>query len=67
MGNSALVYYICIMIKKEYIGALFTLRGIWSGVIKDDPKSIKLYRKLKLPIFEHKVKVKDATKEKPSK
>ena len=67
MVNSALVYYICIMIKKEYIGALFTLRGVWSGVIKDDPKNIKLYRKLKLPIFEPKVKVKDAIKKESSK
>lgn len=53
------------MIKKEYIGAYFMLKNVWSGVIKDDPKSIKLYKKLKLPIFEEKVK--DATKEKPSK
>ena len=65
MVNSALVYYICIMIKKEYIGAYFMLKNVWSGVIKDDPKNIKLYKKLKLPIFEEKVK--DATKKEPSK
>ena len=55
------------MIKKEYIGAYFSLRGKWQGVIKDDPKSIKLYRKLGLPIFEHKVKVKDAVKKESNK
>ena len=55
------------MIKEIYIGSTFTLRGVWSGVIKDDPKSIKLYRKLNLPIFEPKVKVKDATKKESSK
>tara|TARA_R110002167_G_scaffold106599_8_gene273270 strand:+ start:3850 stop:4017 length:168 start_codon:yes stop_codon:yes gene_type:complete len=55
------------MIKKQYIGAKFTLRGVWSGVIKDDPKSRRLYRKLGLPIFEPKVKVKDAIKKESNK
>lgn len=40
------------MIRKKLIGAHITLRGVWSGTIKDDPKSIKLYKELGLDIFE---------------
>jgi hypothetical protein len=50
------------MIKKEYIGATVMFKGLFSGVIVDTPKNVKLYRRLGLPIFEPKVKVKDAIK-----
>lgn len=55
------------MIKKEYIGARYTKRGVFNGIIKDTPKSIKLYRRLKLDIFEPKVSVKNATKKESTK
>lgn len=54
------------MIKKNYIGAKFFVRGVFDGIIKDDPKSIKLYKKLGLPIFEE-VKKKNAIKKESSK
>ena len=53
-------------IKKQYIGSTYFLKGKFSGVIIDTPKTIKLYKKLGLPIFEDKP-VKNATKEKSSK
>ena len=53
-------------IKKEYIGSTFFLKDKFRGVIIDTPKTIKLYKKLGLPIFEDKP-VKNATKEKSSK
>ena len=43
---------------------MYTLRGVWSGIIKDDAESIKIYKKLGLPIFETK---KNATEKKPNK
>ena len=48
-------------IKKEYIGSTFFLKGKFRGVIIDTPNTIKLYKKLGLPIFEDKP-VKNATK-----
>ncbi len=53
------------MIKKNLIGAHLIVKGVFNGVIKDDPKSIKLYKKLGLPIFEPKKK--DATKKESTK
>ena len=67
MVNSALFYYLYNMkIKKEYIGSTFFMKGKFQCVIIDTPKTIKLYKKLALPIFEDKP-VKNATKEKSSK
>ena len=67
MVNSALLYYLYIMkIKKNYIGSTFFLKGKFRGVIIDTPKTIKLYKKLGLPIFEDKP-VKNATKKESSK
>ncbi len=60
------------MIKKELIGA-YMKKGSFSGVIKDDPKSIKLYKMLGLDVFEDDKPVKkepikkDATKKKSTK
>ena len=45
------------------------MKGVFEGVIKDDTKSKKLYKKLGLPIFEEvepKIK-KDAVKKESSK
>ena len=44
------------MIKKEFIGAKIIKHGHYSVTIKDDPKSIKLYKALGLDIFEPKKK-----------
>ena len=53
-------------IRKECIGTTFYLKGKFQGVIIDTPKTIKLYKKLGLPIFEDKP-VKNATKKESSK
>lgn len=53
------------MIKKNLIGAHLMIKGVFDGIIKDDPKSIKLYKKLRLPVFEE-IK-KDAIKKKSNK
>tara|TARA_R110002153_G_scaffold107152_4_gene247120 strand:- start:1368 stop:1535 length:168 start_codon:yes stop_codon:yes gene_type:complete len=55
------------MIKKEFIGARIIKQGVYNLVIKDTPNNRKLYKKLKLDIFEPKVKVKDATKKESTK
>lgn len=56
------------MIRKKLIGAHLIVRGVFDGIIKDDPKSIKLYKKLGLPVFEEtKPLDKDATKKKSTK
>ena len=56
------------MIRKKLIGAHLIVKGIFDGIIKDDPKSIKLYKKLGLPVFEEtKPLDKDATKKKSTK
>jgi len=60
------------MIKEELIGA-YMKNGSFSGIIKNDPKSIKLYKMLGLDIFEDENPVKkepikkDATKKKSTK
>ena len=56
-------------IKEFYLGSKFYMKGVFDGVIKDDTKSKKLYKKLGLPIFEEvepKTK-KDAVKKESSK
>jgi hypothetical protein len=56
-------------IKEIYLGSKFYMKGVFEGVIKDDTKSKKLYKKLGLPIFEEvepKIK-KDAVKKESSK
>lgn len=53
-------------IKKDYIGATFFLKDKFKGVIIDTPKTVKLYKKLGLPIFEDKP-VKNAIKKESSK
>jgi len=53
------------MIKKEFIGAKIIKHGHFAVTIKDDPKSIKLYKALGLDIFEPKKK--DAIKKESDK
>ncbi len=67
MVNTALFYYLYNMkIKKEYIGSTFFMKDKFQGVIIDTPKTVKLYKKLGLPIFEDKPE-KNATKKESSK
>ena len=55
-------------IKEIYIGSKFFVRGVFDGIIKDDTKSKKLYKKLGLPIFEVETKPKkDAVKKESDK
>lgn len=55
-------------IKEFYLGSKFYIKGVFEGVIKDDTKSKKLYKKLGLPIFEVEPKTKkDAVKKESSK
>lgn len=55
-------------IKEFYLGSKFYVKGVFDGIIKDDTKSKKLYKKLGLPIFEEEPKIKkDAVKKESSK
>jgi hypothetical protein len=55
-------------IKEFYLGSKFYVKGVFDGIIKDDTKSKKLYKKLGLPIFEVEPKTKkDAVKKESNK